>query len=281
MQNYIGQRGYGVWTVLLALLIAALIALELGMDILERMGGNVMHWTNSKRPRIGRAWEYQAVSASAMQHLEEIIAQREETRRVLQSPADFAKLPESLKGGKQQIISREKFLQLYETLPEIFARRLGTPQTLLEYRIVSSWNRTAFIGRNRGLEIYYINNENYVLQRIILDDEYFKWLERWGTRLEGNLEDNPEYAGRIYSASEFISAISQMPEADAQFNTWKELLKTSSMLVKVGVSRRWLQGMVEMAFQYSDGAIITYSVENEMVMKLLEPLPGRSMYYQR
>ena len=270
------QAGYGLLTALLVILLAAIIALEFGTDLFERMGGNLMKWTNANRQRLGRAWEDQSVSMSAMQEMEEIIARQEETRRELHTLSDFTKLPQQLAEGKLLTISRERFVELYERIPYIFSAKLGSPLDLMELKIVSSWNRTAFIGRNNGLDIYFINNENYVLQKLVIDEEFFKWMERWGVELPGNLELNPDYQDRIFTAAEFVRALSQMEDADKYFTLGKELLNNRGSLIKVGISRRWHQEMVEMAFQYAESGTIVYSVDNRFALLLLEYLPDKA-----
>lgn len=267
------QAGYGLLTVLLVILLAAIMALEFGTDIFERMGGNMMNWTNANRPRLGRAWEYQSVTMSAMQELEDIVSLQGETRRELHTLSDFTKLPQQLAGGKLLTISRERFMELYQKIPHIFSRNFGSPLKLMELRIVSSWDRTAFIGRNDGLDIYFINNENYVLQKMVFEEEFFKWMDRWGAELPGQLEINPDYQDRIYTAIEFIRALSQIEDSDKQFTLGEELLGNRGSLVRVGISRRWHEEMVEMAFQYAEGSTVIYSVDNQFALLLLEYLP--------
>lgn len=271
--NWKAQSGYGILTTLLILLIAALLMLELGTDFLERMGGRLMQWSNHKRPQIGTTWEYQSQSAAAMQQLSEVVSLREEIRRELQTMEDFARLPRQLAGGKVLPVSREKFLELYEKLPEVFARKLGNPLKLMEFTIAKGWNRTAFAGYNGWVDIYFLNSQNYVLEKVSLDETFFSELERWGMVITGDLDTHPDFSGRVFTAQEFIDALWFMDDTFNYFPGGIELLKNGGALVKIGVSRRWEAGVVEMGFQFDDGTVKIYPAPDDFAFQLLDHLP--------
>jgi len=268
-----GQTGYGLASVLLVILILAAAALEYKLDILERMGGSLMRWYNASRPREGRAWEVQTASASAVQDLGKLAAQQYELRQELQSRADFIRLPKMLDGGQILTLSREKFLDLYEQIPPVFARRFGSQDKFMDLSLASGWKRAAFIGRDKGLEVYYLDEENLVLARFYLEEDYFTGLQRWGMELQGQLEASADFSGRIYSAADFAAALNLAVQTGEEFLPAVELLKRSAPLNQVGISRRWQSGTVEMAFQFSDGKTFLYPVSDNFAAKIMEYLP--------
>jgi|GEM_PF-1633146 len=269
------QSGYGLASVLLVVLLLAAVALEFKLDLFERMGGNMMRWYNISRPRQGRAWEEQTASAMAMQDLGQLVAQQYELRQELQSREDFIALPKILDGGLILTLSREKFLELYTQIPQVYASRFGSAAKFMELSISSGWERVVFIGRNKGLDVYYLDKDNLVLSRFYLDEEYFSGLQRWGTELSGRLEANPDFSGRVYSAADFTSALNIVGQTEEEFLPAVELLKMSAELSKIGVSRRSQSGIVEMAFQFSDGRIFLYPVSYSFASELLEYLPEK------
>ena len=275
--KHTSQSGYGYANVLLVLLILALGALELRLDIFERMGGNFLKWSNTSRPRTGRAWEYQSSSISAMQELGQIVSQQNEIRRDLQTTADFAELPQDLSDGRILAVSREKFLDLYEKFPSLYSGVFGQSSQLLEYTVISGWKRVAFIGRNNGLDVYYLNEDNMVLTRFFLDENYFSGLQRWGAELPGDISVDPDFNGRIFSAAEFVYALSLADPAGESFLPADELLKQSSELVQAGISRRWRQGLVDIAFKLADGRTLVYSIDDSTASKILRYLPDKGI----
>ena len=269
------QTGYGLASVLLAILLLAAAALEFKFDLFERMGGNMMRWYNIARPREGRAWEEQTASAMAMQDLGQLVAQQYELRQELQSREDFIALPKLLEGGLILTLSREKFLELYTQIPAVYAARFGSTAKFMELSISSGWERVVFIGRNKGLDVYYLDEENLVLSRFYLDEDYFSGLQRWGMELQGRLEANPDFSGRIYSAADFTMAMNIAGQMEEEFLPAVELLKLSASLSKIGVSRRSQSGIVEMAFQFSDGRTFLYPVSYSFASDLMEYLPEK------
>ena len=278
--TYNSQSGFGLATALLVLLVISVIVLEFGFGIIERMGGNMLKWSNNTRPQEGRAWDFQSVSISAMQDIGQIVSEQNEIRRDLQSRTDFAALPMQLSEGKILALSREKFLDLYDEIPPVYAHKLGASSLFMELTFVSDWKRVAFIGRNSGLDVYYLNNENIVLMRCFLDENYFHSLQRWGAELPGSLEVHPDFSGRIYSAAEFVYALSFMGNVSEDFYPAREILKEGSNVENVAVSRRWKDGMVDLAFRFSDGRTIIYPVSDNFASSLMEYLPDSNVSYE-
>ncbi len=267
------QGGYGFATVILVILILALVVLEFQIDVFERMGGNLLKWSNYSRQRIGRAWEFQSASVSAMQELGQMVSYQNEIRRELQDADDFAYLPQHLSDGLIITLSREKFLDIYNELPRIYADRLGSTIGLMELIVASGWERVAFIGRNQGMDVYYLNNDNMVVSRFFLDRDYFQGLQRWGAEIPGRLEANPDFSGRTYSAAEFVYALSYLDDVQIEANLGTELLKLGDKITRVAISRRWNVGMVDLAFEMNDGRTILYPVSDNLAAQLLEYLP--------
>ena len=278
--TYNSQSGFGRATVLLVLLVISVVVLEFRFDLLERMGGNVLKWSNNARPQEGRAWDFQSVSISAMQDLGQIVSEQNEIRRELQSRSDFAALPMQLSEGKILALSREKFLDLYDEIPPVYARKLGASSLFMELTFVSDWKRVAFIGRNSGLDVYYLNTENIVLRRYYLDKEYFHSLQRWGAELPGSLDAHPDFSGRIYNTAEFVHSLSFLGKVYEDFYPAREILKEGSNVEKVAVSRRWKDGTVDLAFKFSDGRTIIYPVSDNFASTLMEYLPDLNVRHE-
>jgi hypothetical protein len=172
------QAGYGYASAILIALVLILIFSEIKFDLFERMLGRMMQWSNPRRSQIGTTWEYQSQSALVMRKLSDMVSLNEEVRRELQSPDDFILLPQQLTGGKVLAISREKFLDLYQQIPAIYAQRLASRQKLFELTMNSGWQRTAFAGSDSAVDLYYLNQQNYVLDKVSLDPSFFRALER-------------------------------------------------------------------------------------------------------
>lgn len=274
--NRHSQAGYGIANVMLVVLLLAVLVLEFGFDIFERMGGNLLKWNNTSRTQEGRAWEQSTAASTAQEQLGKIVSTQDEIRRELNSVSEFTALPEQLKESKLLTVSRARFLDLYSKIPEVFARRMGSPMMMMELASGSGWRRTAFFGKNDGLDVYYIDEDNRTLSYYFLDKSFFSGLKRWGTRLRGKMEDNPDFSGRIYSGAGFMNALAQMQEFSTEFYPGQELLKQGADLEKVGVSRRWENGMVEMAFQFTDGRTVLYPVGDNFASKIMELTPAYS-----
>jgi hypothetical protein len=270
LPKYDDQSGYGLMTALLVLLVIAVLALELGTDFLEKMGGKFMQWTNRHRPMTGTTWEYQSQSAAAMQQLSEVVSTQDEIRRELQSMEDFALLPQQLEGSKILTVSKAKFLELYYKLPKVYAERLCSPLQLMEYSVIDGWNRIAFAGFENRVDLYFLTGGNYVLKKISLEQSFFDELERWGRQVQGELNSYPDFEDRVYSASEFIDALESLEDDYDDFISEIGLLKSGSTLVNVGISRRWVGGTVEIGFQYADDSIRIYPVPDELAFQLLD-----------
>ena len=269
---YNHQSGYGIFTALVILLAASLLLLELSADFLEKMGGRMMQWNNHRRPMIGTTWDYQSQSAAAMQQISEVVSLQNEVRRELQTKEDFARLPEQLAGGKVIRVSREKFLDLYSQLPKVYSQKLISPVKLMEYSVLFDWNRTFFAGYEGRVDIFFLNNQNYVLEKVTLGSGFFTELERWGLVIEGSLESISEFSGRIYTAEEFVNALTELDEDQEDFIGGIELLKSGQILEKVGISRRWQGGTVEMGFQFTDNRIELYPAPDDFAFQILDKL---------
>jgi hypothetical protein len=267
------QSGYGFATTLLTILVVILLLLELGGDVFERMAGNYLRWSNESRPKAGRAWEYQSLAHSTLKQLDSLVTEQEEIRRELQNPSDFAILPDLLSGGKSLTLSREKFVELYDKLPDLYSFKLGSPIKLMELTTSTGWNRVVFVGAITGVDLCYLNDDNYVLERVTLNPDYFQDLSRWGADMRGNLVSNPDFSGRIFSVGEFFRALNSMKNVERELGFFQELLNYNSALLKVGISRQIRDGLVEMGFQFADGVTILYPVEEDFAQKLLDFLP--------
>ena len=233
-----------------------------------------MRWNNHSRPEIGRTWEFQATSSAAMQQLEQVVSERGEIRRELQSMGDFIRLRDNLKEGEILTISRQKFLDLYNKLPRIYSRMMGTPAELMKLAIASGWNRSAFTAENGGIELYHLNAGNYVLIQVRLDDGFFDALSRWGAPISGGLDNQPDFKGRTFSAEDFINAVTELEEGWNSLPGGLELLDKESPLVKVGISSRWMDKVVEMGFEFADGSAALYPVEDTFALALMAYIQG-------
>jgi len=276
-KNY-NQAGYGLMTALLVLLVIALLALELGTDFIEQMGGKFMQWTNHLRPMTGTTWEYQSQSAAAMQQLSDVVSTQDEIRRELQSREDFALLPQQLEDGKIITLSKDKFLELYYKLPKVYAERLCSPLQLMEYSVMKSWTRIALAGFEKRVDLYFLTGGNFVLRKISLEQTFFDELQRWGRPLQGELNDQTDFEDRVFSAAEFIDALESLDDETDDFISEIGLLKSGSTLIEVGISRRWVGGTVEIGFQYADGSIRIYPVQDALAFQLLDYMSDHRSY---
>jgi hypothetical protein len=237
------------------------------------MAGNYMRWSNEDRLKAGRAWEYQSLTHSTLKQLDQLVTEQEEIRRELENPYDFATLPIQLTGGKSLTLSRERFLELYNKLPELYSFRLGSPVKLMELTTNTGWNRVVFVGAIAGIDLCYLNEDNYILERVTLPEEFFQDLAHWGAEMTGNLVSNPDFSRRIFSASEFFRALNSMNNPEREMSFFRELLNYKSTLLKVGISRQIRDGLVEIGFQFADGATLIYPVQDDFAQKLLDFLP--------
>lgn len=265
------RNGFSVMSTLLILLVSALISLELGTDVLERMAGNIMKWTNDQRPRIGAAWETTGRTVSASLQLERMISDREEIKRDLRSIEDLAKLPQHLKEEVSVSLSKELFLDLYWMLPPVFARQIGSQGDLLKYYFLDEWDRVSFIKAGEEVDLFILSSQNLVIKRIILYDSFFNNLARWGKALPQGLSPSSDAQWRIISPADFILALSMM---EVEIPPWgMELLARGERLTRVGVSLKTIDGMADIGFQFNDGTTLVFPVDEKFAQAVMENLP--------
>ncbi|WP_321494618.1 hypothetical protein [uncultured Desulfobacter sp.] len=259
MQTWYGPATFTEWlkricSVLnLAILSISCIIIvsEFRFDWCERLVGNYLSSTNDTRPENGAIWEAGRHMVNAMQSLDQMAIERESTGRTVRTADSFTDLIDKLGPGEWGNLDKERFRQLYLSLPPYRRRNVVDPVRLVWLLNGSATDRIFCEGRMGGIKIFFIDSQNRVVQQVDLDA---KALGSNGGQngVAGTLEDLPEFSGKIYPSSLFFSAVSRLPEEMRSYliPDTESLLSEQGSLDRVGVGNSARDGFIFLGFEF-------------------------------
>ncbi|PIQ95604.1 MAG: hypothetical protein COV67_14055 [Nitrospinae bacterium CG11_big_fil_rev_8_21_14_0_20_56_8] len=207
-------------------------------NIVERAIGNYLKWQNSDRPQLGRIWERDRKAVLAQRKIEsirELRTVREQTAR------DIGSLRELLEGidvASGQLISREKFLQLFYDFPGDWPAQLISPYDLIQIDANKSWDRVLLKRFGPWITIEFIDPENLPVKEIFLSLDLLMDPHSDRTLRRGTLEEAEFRSNRIFSADQFLSLLKRLDPKTQQevFPDPRWFLEKGYNITRVGVS---------------------------------------------
>ncbi|WP_022667247.1 hypothetical protein [Desulfospira joergensenii] len=227
---------------------------EFRFDWCEKLLGAYLLSNNDSRPEKGAVWEAGHDTLDAFQSLTDIISRQETARQSVRDAESFAGLASSLGSGEWVIIEREEFQRFYRSLPPSAARKIIDPARLVWLLKGATVDRIFCEGGSRGIQIYFIDAQNRVVQQLDLDRESLSALQQGPVPEKGYLEDLESFSGRIYPADEFFRAAFKLPP-DMISDLIQEpelLLDQKGVIQRVGIWNQAENGNIRLGFEFED-----------------------------
>ncbi len=272
-------RGLSLRGTVLFLSLLAILISEVRFSWVEVLLGRYLAVTNSHRPESGSVWEQGRLKQVATQTLEQMVTQQLTTQREAREASSLAQLIDGLSESEGAMISAAQFKSLYIQIPEAAARNLFSPILMLRISAEKSWDRVYMERENGQVGIYLLDRGNNVLSYKTLTDQQLKSTGSEPHILAGTLDEQPEFAGRIYPADRFFMALDTLaPETQrGVLSQPGTLLSAQGTPLRVGISDEVTADMIRIGIEMDtpQGRQIILAMGQEwavwQVRMLLEP----------
>jgi len=274
------KRLFGLQAVAISLLIILLALSELRFDWVEQAVGDYLATTNDRRPKIGAIWEKGKQATTARQVLEQIVTDRQASRRDARVADSFRQLAARIPEDQGIMLSPDHFKRLYLKLPLEIAREITSPFELLSLSSQDSWDRTYFENSAGELKVYLLDTENRVLKQIIITPDLLRYMDQSNTSSATTLTDLPQFENRIYPADRFFNVLADLPE-DIRKSVLphpEKLLALPGQISRVGISDEAVSGFIELGFEISDGTsqeVVRFQGQEWAVWRIRSILEGK------
>lgn len=248
------KRAFSFFNLGILLLSFLFVFSEFRFDWCEKLLGAYLLSNNDSRPEKGALWEAGHDTLNAYQSLTDIINRQENVRQSVRDADSFAGLAASLGPGEWVIVEREEFQRFYQSLPSSAARKLIDPARLVWLLKGAAVDRIFCEGGSRGIQIYFIDAQNRVIQQLDLERDRLAHLQEGPIPEKGFLEDQEAFAGRIYPADEFFRAAFRLPP-DMIPDLIQDpdlLLNQKGIIRRVGIWNQAENGNIRLGFELED-----------------------------
>ncbi len=201
------MRALSFRSAVLLLAASTLLFSEVRFSWVEMMVGRYLAVTNSHRPESGNVWEQGRLKQVATQTLEQMVTQQLTAQREAQQATSLIELIDGLEPSRGIMISAVQFRNLYGKIPQAVARTLFSPILMLRISAEKSWERVYLERENGQVGIYLLDRGNNVLSYTTLNNRQVQSTGIQAESLTGALDNQPEFAGRIYPADRFFMAL--------------------------------------------------------------------------
>lgn len=251
------KRGFSLLNLLILSTATLLVISELRFDWCETMIGRYLAAINEIRPETGAIWEAGEQSSKAHTYLATIIEERQNAARYAQEATSLSELASGILPGQWANVDKEHFKRLYLSLPQETASDLISPTRLIwlyggpRLHDGKGLHRIFCEGKAKGLEIFFLDDQNRVLHHIDLTQKRLHALERGNEPITGVLEDYPEFQGRIYPADLFFDAVFKLPDEMLPdlIHTPQTLLESRGEIVRIGIWNEVESGYIRLGFE--------------------------------
>ncbi|MBC2711918.1 MAG: hypothetical protein HGJ94_13300 [Desulfosarcina sp.] len=272
-------RGLSFRGTVLFLAVLAILISEVRFSWVEVLVGRYLVVTNIHRPESGSVWEQGRLKQVATQTLEQMATRQLTAQREAREATSLAQLIEGLSASQGTMISAVQFRTLYSQIPEAVARTLFSPILMLRISAEKSWDRVYMERENGQVGIYLLDRSNNVLSYTTLTDQQLRSTGTEPPVLTGVLDEQPEFAGRIYPADRFFMALDTLsPETQrGVLSQPGTLLAVEGTPVRVGISDEVNADMIRIGVEMDtpQGRQILLAMGQEwavwQVRMLLEP----------
>ena len=203
-------KGFSLRGAVLFLVTLSIVISEVRFSWMEVLVGHSLAVTNSRRPESGNVWEQGRLKQVATRTLEQMVTKKLTARREAHEAASLAQLIDSLTPSQGTMISAAHFKTLYSKLPEASARGIFSPVLMLRISAEKSWERVYLERENDQVGIYLLDHDNNVLSYTTMTETQISTTGIASPALTGSLDDQPEFAGRIYPADRFFMALGSL-----------------------------------------------------------------------
>jgi hypothetical protein len=231
-------RGFSLRGIVLLLAVLAIFISEVRFSWVEVLVGRYLAATNVHRPESGSVWEQGRLKQVATQTLEQMVTRQLTAQREAREATSLDQLIDGLSASQGTMISAEHFKTLYSQLPELLAQTLFSPILMLRISAEKSWERVYLERENGQVGIYLLDRGNNVLSHTTLNDQQLRSTGIGPPVLAGSLDEQAEFAGRIYPADRFFMALDTLaPETQRGVLAHPgAVLAVEGIPVRVGVS---------------------------------------------
>ncbi len=278
LKNWI-LKGFSLRGTVVLMAIIAITISEIRFSWVEALVGRYLTVTNSRRPELGNVWEQGRLKQAATQTLEQMVTKKLTAQREAHDAASLGQLIDRLTESQGTMISADHFKILYSKLSDAIARNLFSPMLILRISAEKRWKRVYLEREDSQVGIYLLDQGNNVLSYTTLPEGQISAVDRQSARFSGNLDDQPEFAGRIYPADRFFMALGSLAP-DVQRAVLPQpgtILAVEGNPARVGISDEVNAAMIRIAIEMAtvQGTQILLATGQEWavreVRQLLEP----------
>ncbi|MBW7997437.1 MAG: hypothetical protein FVQ81_12855 [Candidatus Glassbacteria bacterium] len=243
------------FSVLVAGITVAAVVLEFRINYVERSIGRYLTWHNAGRQEAGQIWETVSLSEEVQQQLDELVADRRAQVSLDEQVDDLVQLIQMAREREQVLLSRDRFLEIYNRMPSYQSALIIEPLQLLELiGSLEGWQRTLIEFEGGDMLFFLVDGTNSVLQERRLDADYVTfYMSGAGSRPFGRDRDDIS-AAEPYPPDVFYDAWAGLPGEQRSGIPLSndELIAWRYRLLRVGVNLRNLVGeRTEIAFELS------------------------------
>ena len=250
LRSWLG-RGFSLRGGVLLLAVLAILISEVRFSWVEILMGRYLAATNGHRPESGNVWEQGRQRQVASETLEQMVTQQLSAQREAREATSLSQLIDGLADGRGTMISADHFKTLYSRLPEAVGQSLFSPILMLRISADKSWDRVYLERENGKVGIYLLDRGNNVLSYTSLGDQQLEAASGETPMLGGSLDDQPEFAGRVYPAERFFTALNTLPPETqrAVLPHPGAILAVEGTPVRIGISDEVTADMIRIAVE--------------------------------
>ena len=246
------RRCFSILNLGVMIITLVVVASEFRFDWVETLAGNYLLSTNENRPEIGTIWETGHQTVNARQSLNRMIVEKETARKTVREADSFVTLAKGLSAGEWVNLDKNQFKNLYLSLSRADRLALMEPARLVWLMNGITTDRIFCEGRIGGMNIYFIDSGNRVIQQVDLETE------KIGNAPEemltpAGLDELPGFSGPIYSAGLFFDAVFKLPEdmVPDLIKNAETLLSQTGTIDRVGIWNTSEDGFIRLGFEFS------------------------------
>ncbi|WP_282010998.1 hypothetical protein [Nitrospina watsonii] len=184
--------------------LVAFFFLEVTTHLSEKAIGYYLKWENHNRPQLGRIWERDRENLAAQKKVESLLSSLNLQEQSAESIQSLKELFEKLSPSMPQVVSRQKFVQLYYDFPGQWARNLIPAYDLIEIDADKNWQRVLLTQFGPWVTVSFINNQNFPIREIFLSADQLVEIQHTRTVQRGQLEDLGFRKETIFPLGEFL-----------------------------------------------------------------------------
>ncbi len=254
--TYIRDQWYRIaFSVLAVGITAAAVVLEFRVSYVERAIGRYLTWHNADRQEGGKIWETVSLSEKVREQLDDLVQDRR-ARVSLDEPVEqIVQLIGMAREREQVLLSRDRFLEIYNRLPAYQSALIIEPLRLLELiGSLEGWQRTLIEFSDGDLLFFLVDGSNNVLQQWRLAADYVTYFMSGRESRPFGQDDGSFNTQEPYPADVFYDAWARLPAQQRSGIPLDsdELVAWRYRLLRVGIDLQNVVGeRTEIAFELS------------------------------